>query len=135
MAGYTCSKCNETFHDWTEGCSRCGWEEEKKEVLPELNYYQAKLNKFIPSEKEEKDMIEMNAFLRDVAGRKLDEIYKESFKYFADKGLDVKASGRAGALMAARTISLLYMYHFEVSLSPVIEALEEAETEDKYVQN
>lgn len=135
MAGYTCSKCNEKFFDWSEGCSRCNWEEEKKEVLPKISYYQAQLNKFNPSEKEKEKMIELNALIRDIAGKKLDEIYKESHEHFANQGYSSKAAGRAGSLMAARTISLMYMYHFEISLSPVLKALEEAETEDKYVQD
>lgn len=134
MAGYTCSKCNEKFFDWIEGCSRCAWEEEKKEVLPKINYYEQKLNKFNPSEKEKEEMIDMNTFLRDLAGRKLDEIYNESHKFFVDKGLGVKASGRAGALMAARTVALLYMFHFETTLTPVLSELEKAE-EDSYVEN
>lgn len=128
MAGYTCSSCGDKFFNWTEGCQKCPWETDKEQETYTTNY-QEKLNSFVPKEQDRADMIEMQSFIRDLAGRKLDEIYQESYKFFQSKGKSDKAKRAGAALAAARTISLLYMYHFEVTLVPTLSQLEEVEKE------
>lgn len=130
MPGYRCDKCDEQYYDYSTGCSFCN--EEKKEEV-KMNY-QEKMNKFTPNDKQKKEMIEMSIFLRDLAGRKLDEICTECYEYFNKKGYKEKQVSRSAPLLIARAISLIFTYHFQVTINPVLTKLEQAE-EDSYVEN